>query len=119
MASFDIVLRTQGSLHPEGEPDRFISDYGGVVTYARDRDGKAFRVGKVKAYRIQAALAEEAGEPIFDVCDAHSQQMHDVYAALFDVETDDIKDDARTRFDVFDSDVWCWTMSCCRPAGVA
>ena len=50
MAFFDIVLHTSGSLHPHGEPDDFIAEYNGLIRCIRDRDGKVFRVGKVKAY---------------------------------------------------------------------
>jgi hypothetical protein len=64
-----------------------------------------FKVGKVKAYRIHADLAQQAGESVFDVCDAHSQQMHEVYAALFDPGTDDLKEPVREPIDGFDSDV--------------
>jgi hypothetical protein len=105
VSSFDLVLRTEGSLHPGGEPDRFVSAHSGVIRRTRDRDGRSFNVGLVKAYRIHAAQAEDAGEPLFDVCDCHSQQLHEVYAALFDADTDDLKEEVRARFDVFGSDV--------------
>jgi hypothetical protein len=105
MASFDIVLQTGGSLHPDGEPDRFISTYTGLIRCTRDHCGKVFKVGKATAYRIHADLARQAGEPVFDVCDAHSQEMQEVYAALFDPDQDDIRDEIRTKFDAFDSDV--------------
>jgi hypothetical protein len=62
-------------------------------------------VGRVKAYRIHAALARESGESVFDVCDAHSQAMHEVYAALFDAEEDDLKGSIRMQFDGADPDV--------------
>jgi hypothetical protein len=105
MASFNLVLQTSGSLHADGEPDRFISEYRGVISCTRDRDGRACKVGRVKAYRIHADLAFEAGEPLFDVCDAHSQQLHDIYAALFDATQDDLHESVRERFDVLDNDV--------------
>jgi hypothetical protein len=105
VSSFDIVLRTSASLHPDGEPDRFISEHAGVIRRTRNRDDRAFNVGLVKAYRIHADLAREAGEPLFDVCDCHSQQMHDLYAALYDVETDDLREDIRESLDVFASDI--------------
>jgi len=105
VSSFDLVLRTEGSLHPGGEPDRFVSEHAGVIRRTRDRDGRAFNVGLVKAYKIHAAQAEEASEPLFDVCDCHSQQLHEVYAALFDPHTDDLKEEVRARFDVFDNDI--------------
>jgi hypothetical protein len=82
-----------------------VSAYRGVIRCTRDRDGKVFRVGRVKAYRIHADQAGRAGEPAFDVCDAHSQEMHEVYAALFDPQADDLKYDVRTQFDCFESDV--------------
>src|SRR4051812_43486020 len=105
MASFDIALRTSGSLHPHGEPSDFISEYSGVIRCIRDKDGRVSCVGKVKAYRINADLARQSGESIFDVCDAHSQQLHEVYAALFDPASDDIKESVRDQIDGLDSDV--------------
>src|SRR5437660_7870279 len=105
MAFFDIVLHTSGSLHPHGEPDDFISEYSGLIRCIRDRDGKVFRVGKAKAYRIHADLTHQSCESVFDVCDAHSQELHEVYAAVFDPTTSDFKDAVRRQFDGFDSDV--------------
>jgi hypothetical protein len=104
MAFFDIVLRTSGSLHPGGEPDEFISTHTGVIRCTRDRDDKVFRVGRVKAYRIHAGFARQAGESIFAVCDARSQEMYEVYDALFDPSEDDLKPSIR-RFDAVDSDI--------------
>src|SRR4051812_46448651 len=105
MAFFDILLQTQGSLHPDGEPDDFISEYTGVIRCTRSRDDKVVRVGKVMAYRIHADLAEESGVSLFDVCDAHSQDLHEIYAALYDLETQSLKDSVRRQFDGFDNDV--------------
>jgi hypothetical protein len=105
MASFDIVLQTSGSLHPDGEPDQFISTYTGLIRCTLDHDGKVFKVGQATAYRIHADLARQAGESVFDVCDAHSQEMHELYAALFDPHQDDLQDEIRVKFDVFHADV--------------
>jgi hypothetical protein len=104
MAFFDIVLKTSGTLHPDGEPDDFISEHTGIIRCTRD-DEKVATVGKVKAYRIHADLARQAGETILDVCDAHSQQLHDVYATLYDPTEDDLKEAIRERFDAVSSDV--------------
>jgi hypothetical protein len=103
MATFDIVLRTTGSLHPESEPDDFVSCHSGFIRRTR-LDGKTLNVGLVRAHRIHAGLAEEAGVPLFDVCDAHCDEMNEVYAALFDPHTDDLKEEIRADFDVFHSD---------------
>jgi len=105
MASFDIILQTCGSLHPDGEPDRFISEYTGVIRCVRESDGKVFKVGKVQAFRIHVTLAREAGECLFDVCDCHSQDLLEVHTALFDPESDELKEEVRDQFDVFDLDV--------------
>jgi hypothetical protein len=105
MTFFDLVLQTSGSLHPDGEPDRFISTHTGLIRCTRDHDGRTFNVGKVKAWRIHVDLAREAGESIFDVCDAHSQELLEVYAALFDPDADDLKETVRTQVDGFDNDV--------------
>ena len=105
MAFFDLVITTSASLHPDGEPSDFVSEYTGTIRCTRDRDGRVVRVGRVRAYRINAALAREAGESVFDVCDSHSQELHEVYAAVFDAGQDDIREEIRQRFDGFDSDV--------------
>ncbi len=47
-------------MHPDGEPDRFISEYTGYV-HGEGDDGTARRVGKVHAYRIHADLAARHG----------------------------------------------------------
>jgi hypothetical protein len=104
MAFFDIILQTSGTLHPDGEPDDFIAEHTGVIRCTRD-SGRVSTVGKVKAYRIHAALAREAGETVFAACDAHSQLMCDLYAALFEPTEDDLKESVRGRFDAAESDV--------------
>jgi hypothetical protein len=57
MTFFDIVLRTEASLHPGGEPDAFISEYTGVIR-CYGEDNVVRRVGRVRAYRINAAAAK-------------------------------------------------------------
>jgi hypothetical protein len=105
MATFQIALRTTGSLHPESEPDDFITYHTAMIRRTRDRDGKVFNVGLARAFRIHTDRAREAGESLFDVCDAHSDEMNAVYAALFDPDTDDIKEEVRASFDAFHSDI--------------
>jgi hypothetical protein len=31
MTFFDLLLRTAGSLHPDGEPDDFITEFTGII----------------------------------------------------------------------------------------
>jgi hypothetical protein len=104
MTFFDIVLSTSDSLHPEVEPDEFISAYAGVIRAEGD-DGLLHRVGRVKAWRVHMRLAAEQGTSLLDVFDAHSQPMYDLYAALFDPETDYFSDDVIRQFEPLDSDL--------------
>jgi hypothetical protein len=103
MTFFDIVLRTESSLHPEGEPDDFISEYTGIIRCFGE-DHVVRRVGKVRAYRINAAIAADHGEPLFDVCDAHSQEMHRIHSLLYDQEEDHFKETITNRFVAAESD---------------
>lgn len=64
MASFDIVLRTSGSLHPDGEPSEFVSEYTGVVTCEDEEAGAVTNVGRVAAMRVHAALAQTQASPL-------------------------------------------------------
>jgi hypothetical protein len=104
MTLFDIILSTRASLHAEGEPDEFISSYAGIIRAEGD-DGVGHRVGRVHAYRVHMGLAVNHGESLFDVFDAHSQPMHDLYAALFDPETDFFTDAIIRQFEAMDSDL--------------
>jgi len=99
MTFFDIVLRTEASLHPESEPYNFISEYTGVV-----RCSGGDNVGRVRAYRINAAVAASQGEALFDVCDAHSQWMHKIYALLYEPGEDLFKGAIADRFHAAEPD---------------
>ena len=84
MASFDIEIRTRATLHPGGEPTDFISVYSGTITCTHDETGKVTKVGRVAALKVHAGLAHDAGESLFDVCDAHSQELHFIHTQLYD-----------------------------------
>ena len=103
MTFFDLVLQTQGSLHPDGEPDRFISEYTGFIL-GEGEDGTARRVGKALAYRIHAELAAREGEPLFDVCDAHSRTLHEVHALFYEPGQYHFREPLIDRFDATDCD---------------
>ncbi len=104
MTFFDIVLSTSASLHPEVEPDEFISSYQGVIR-AEGEDGVLHRVGRAHAWRVHMGLATNRGESLLAVFDAHSQPMCDLYAALFNLETDYFTDAIIRQFEAMDSDL--------------
>jgi hypothetical protein len=103
LASFDLVLRTESSLHPDGEPSDFISEFTGVIR-CTDDDNRVSRVGKVHAYRIQADLAAIHGESLFDVCDAHSHELHVCYTLLFEPDEYGFREDIFQKFQAMDAD---------------
>ena len=92
-----------GSLHPDGGPDRFISEHAGFVL-AEGEDGKTRRVGKVHTHRVHARLAARHGEPLFDVCDAHSQALHEVHALFYEPGQYHFREPLIDRFDATDCD---------------
>jgi hypothetical protein len=98
MTFFDLVLRTSGSLHPDGEPDDFVSEFTGVIR-CEDDTGTVRRVGKLHACRIEATLAARHGEPLFDVCDAHSQQLHEIHSLFYEPGGYGFKEFIIDRFD--------------------
>jgi hypothetical protein len=104
VALFDLVFQSVASLHAHGEPSDFLTKHVGIIRCTRE-DGKIVKVGKIRAYRIHADLANSSGEFVFDVCDAHSNEMLDLYTALFNPEDEDYKPHIRDQFDGFDRDV--------------
>jgi hypothetical protein len=104
MTFFDIVLSTSASLHPEVEPDQFISAYQGVIR-VESADGGLRRVGRAHAWRVHMGLATNQGVSLLDVFDAHSQPMCDLYAALFDPETEYFSAAVVRQFEAMDSDL--------------
>jgi hypothetical protein len=105
VASFDVVLKTSGSLHPGGEPTDFVSAHAGLVTCTDDETGAVSRVGRVSALRVHARLAGRAGEPLFDVCDAHSAELHHLHALLYDADGYHFRDAVAARFGAADPDL--------------
>jgi hypothetical protein len=103
MTFFDLVLQTTASLHPDGEPEEYISEYTGFVR-ADDEDGAVRRVGKVHAYRIHAELAANARQSLFEVCDGHSHGMHVLHALLYEPDDYGFNESLMVQFDALASD---------------
>ncbi|AWM35745.1 hypothetical protein GobsT_65620 [Gemmata obscuriglobus] len=105
MASFNIELRTGASLHPDGEPSDFVSEYAGVITCVDDETGAVTKVGRVAAMRVHAALAHNAGESLFDVCDSHSGELNYLHALLYEPERYHFREEVMARFDAAEPDL--------------
>lgn len=105
MASFDIRIRTGGSLHPDGEPTAFVSTYTAAITCTDDETGEVSTVGRVTALRVHAGLAHNAGESLFDVCDAYSEELHHLHALLYEPERYHFREELMTRFEAAEPDL--------------
>jgi hypothetical protein len=105
VASFDIRVRTGGSLHPDGEPTEFVSAYTAVITCTDDLTGAVTKVGRVTALRVHAGLAHNAGESLFDVCDAHSDELHNLHALLYEPDRYHFREELMARFEATESDL--------------
>lgn len=104
MASFDIILRTRASLHPDGEPTDFVSAYSGTITCTDDESGAVTKVGRVAALKVHAGLALDSGETLFDVCDAHSHELHCIHTILYQSDEYGFRKKWVRKFDAVDTD---------------
>jgi hypothetical protein len=105
VASFSIILKTSASLHPDGEPSEFISQYTGFITCTNDETGAMTKVGKISALRVHAGLAHNAGESLFDVCDSHSDELHFLHTLLYEPDCFHFNDGIMARFDAVEPDL--------------
>src|SRR5687768_8312573 len=105
MASFDLVLTTRGSLHPCGDPTDFVSTHTGVITCTDDETGEESDVGRVHAWRVHAGLAADARENLFDVCDAHSHDLHVLHTLLYEPDMYALRPGLVGRFDASEWDL--------------
>lgn len=99
MASFNLELRTGASLHLDGEPRDFVSEYAGVVTRTNGETGAVSMVGRVAARRVHAAPAHNAGEPLFDACDGHGSELSDLHALVHEPEGHHFREPVVARFE--------------------
>jgi hypothetical protein len=85
--------------HKVFEAPPLTTEGSGRVIRAEGENGVLRRVGRAHAWRVHMGLAANQGESLLDVFDAHSQPMCDLYAALFDPETDYFAGDIVRQFE--------------------
>ena len=103
--SFNIRVRTGGSLQPGGKPSDFVSAFVGIITCTDDHTGEVTRVGKLTAVRVHAALAQDAGVALFDVCDAYSDELATLHGLLYEPDGYRFRDPLMLRFEAMESDL--------------
>jgi len=105
VASFNISIRTGGSLQSYGEPSDFVSCFVGVITCTDDDTGEVTKVGRVTAVRVHAGLAQDAGAPLFDVCDSYSHELATLHGLLYEPDSYRFREPLMRRFEAMDSDL--------------
>jgi hypothetical protein len=105
MAIFNIVLQTRACLQSFDDPTDFISGYSGVITCTDDETGAETKVGRLSALRVHAGLACDAGESLFDVCDAHSAELAYLHSLLYEPDGHSLKERVMAEFDATDADL--------------
>jgi hypothetical protein len=105
MAVFNIVLQTRSCIQSFDDPTDFISGYSGVITCTDDETGAETKVGRVSALRVHAGLACDAGESLFDVCDAHSGELQYLHTLLYEPDGHSFKEAVMREFDATNADL--------------
>ena len=104
MAFFDVVFRTEASLHPDDDPSGYVSEYHGIIRCTNERTGTRSKVGKIRVLRLHAGLALDHGEPLHDICDAHSSDLYELYQLLYEPSSFTYRDSLQERYASTDYD---------------
>jgi GNAT superfamily N-acetyltransferase len=80
-----------------GDPDEYVLDIGGEILWSDPDQSDSWGyapivVGEMTAHLIQAGRAVNDGVSLAEVCDCHSQELSDVFGAIYDVDSDGLKD---------------------------
>lgn len=105
MTFFDLAIATGTTLRTDGDPDVWVSEYTAVIS-GEDDDGVVSEVGHIRAQRVHVEIAARHGASLFDVCDCHGQELHDLHALLFTPNGYDFRDALHRRFDILHADLF-------------
>jgi len=97
MGVFYVTSSTSVPVSSYDEPGDFVVTYTGEVEY-HDENDQVSKAGEYSLYRVLGGLAADHGEDLFDVFDAHSQGLHDIYCAVFDPKSRDWNKDVADKF---------------------
>lgn len=90
VAGYRFRFQMDRHIVPTGEPDEYVLPIMGEILWHPEPDEERFsvvgelRVGELKAFVIQANRACNDGRDLFEACDAHSQEMCNLYEDLYD-----------------------------------
>jgi hypothetical protein len=105
MGWFEVTCETVIPLAAYDGPDHFVVTYKGEVYCVEDDGGGEEKAGEYTLYRVQRGLALDYRQSLFEVFDAHSADLHEAYAALFNPRTDWLKDEVVATFEVVEPDL--------------
>jgi hypothetical protein len=75
----------------DSDPVDYIVGIDGEIIHFDD-EGRASKVGTLSADIVRTDKALDSGESLLDVFDAHSHELRELYATLFDPETQQLKE---------------------------
>jgi hypothetical protein len=104
MGWFEVTCQTAVPVSSYDEPDDFAVTYTGEVL-RRDEDNLVTTAGEYMLHRVLRGRAINHGEDMYEVCDAHSQELHEVCSAVFDQATGDFKEEVGRKFECVESDL--------------
>lgn len=99
MGDFAIQCQTTVPLSSYGGPDDFVVRYDATIRH------DSAEIGEVVLYKVLLGLATNYGESTFEIFDCHSQELLEIYEALFDLDTGDIKDEIEGQYACLGSDL--------------
>jgi hypothetical protein len=77
--------------------ERYVVHHEGEITVRGELDGAGHHggevvIGRVAAARVHVGLAWDREEQLFEIADRHGPRMMEIYAAMFDTDTDEYRD---------------------------
>lgn len=81
------------------EPDDYILSFEGEIALLDPEEGEnESAVGWIKGFVVQVGCMSNAGQDVYEACEAHSQALADYHAALFDETGQHVLDDVCEGF---------------------
>lgn len=89
---YQIEFKVTQDLEGGGDFEDYISRIEGTVFFSIGNE-KPVEVGYITAYLVQAEQAQDDGWNLFELFDAHSGTLCEVYETFFDPETSELDED--------------------------
>jgi hypothetical protein len=103
ISDYDVKFSAEVPVLTTNEPEEYVLGILGKI-FCRAHDEAEAEVGEIHAKLIQVGRALNDGYLIDDVFDAHQETL-DLYVALYDQESQELKEDVAERFETIGVDL--------------